>query len=287
MLSMPFIQNLRQKPAVALVLEVLNRAARHHITSYAAALTYYTLLSVVPLLFFVLSVGSLFINAGEVEAVILGSLTALLPTAADTIRINIESLLHHRGTMGVMSGLVALWSASGMFTVLETAVNVVWERDGGRTFWEQRLLGVLSLFGVTVWVLFAFLTRTLWQLLPHWFPIINGWEFPVSQWMERLLSLSIVFMLNLIVFRFFPAADVHKRLSIGIGLVVSVVWVLVREAFALALTAGLLNYPLVYGSFWVAVVTIIWVNLSYHILLYGAEIQAYLQERREQGREII
>jgi membrane protein len=256
MLSMPFIQKLRQRPAVVLVLEVLSRAARHHITSYAAALTYYTLLSVIPLLFFVLSVGSLFINAGEVEAVILGSLTALLPTAADTIRINIESLVHYRGTMGVMSGLVALWSASGMFTVLETAINVVWERDGGRTFWEQRLLGVLSLFGVTVWVLFAFLTR-------------------------------IVFMLNLIVFRFFPAADVHKRLSIGIGLVVSVVWVLVREAFALALTAGLLNYPLVYGSFWVAVVTIVWVNLSYHILLYGAEIQAYLQERREQGREIL
>jgi uncharacterized BrkB/YihY/UPF0761 family membrane protein len=87
-------------------------------------------------------------------------------------------------------------------------------------------------------------------------------------------------VLNFTVLSFFPAKDVDRRIATGIAVGVSAVWVLSREAFAWALTAGLLRYPFIYGSLWVLVVPIVWAFWSYLILLIGAELQAYLEEQK-------
>ncbi|MGC9356531.1 MAG: YihY/virulence factor BrkB family protein [Anaerolineae bacterium] len=271
---------LRDWGPIVFVREMANRCARHQVSIHAAALAYYTLLSTVPLLFFILSVASLFVDAAEVQALSLNTLESLLPASTQTVRVNIESILRYRGTLGTVAALGALWSASGMFTVLENAINAVWERCQPRTFWKRRLIGILSLLSVTAWVLFAFIARTLWQLLPVWFPILEELAPPFPTWTERGLSLLSVVILNLTVFRFFPTKPVSWRRAICIGLGVSVVWVVSRELFAWALTAGLIRYPLLYGSLWSIVVPIVWAYWSYLILLLGAELQAYLEERR-------
>ncbi|OQA22525.1 MAG: hypothetical protein BWY63_00785 [Chloroflexi bacterium ADurb.Bin360] len=52
-----------------------------------------------------------------------------------------------------------------------------------------------------------------------------------------------------------------------------------RDIFAWALSTGLLNYPIVYGSLWVMIVPTVWAYWSYLVLLLGAEFQSYLDER--------
>lgn len=267
------------KLAADFVLEILERSERHHVTMYAAALSFYTLLSIVPLLLFVLSVGSLFIDANDVQTIALNSLQALLPATTEPIRLNMENILRYRGSVGVISLASTLWSASGMFAVLELAVNTVWERPQRRAYWKRRLIGVLSLMGITVWVLVAFIIQTLWRLLPRWFPLLTQLSFPISKWGERGLSFLVILLLNLLIYRFFPACPVRRRIAWMVGLGVSVVWMATRDIFAWALTAGLLNYPLIYGSLWVMIVPTVWAYWSYRILLLGAELQAHLEER--------
>ncbi len=262
-------------PPVAFVYEILQRFQRHHASTYAAALAYYTLFSTVPLLYCVLVIGSFFLDAHEVQQLALDSLTVLLPAAASVIRLNLESILRYRGALTTVAVLGALWSASGMFTALEQAINVVWECPGARKFWKRRLIGILSLLGVTTWVLFAFFSRSLARLLPHvfpWWPVV---EAPPLLSSERLLAFAAIFLLNFVLFYFFPARPVRRRAALLISLLTALVWMVTRELFAWALTAGLLSYPLVYGSLWVLLIPLIWAYWSYRLFLLGAEVLAY------------
>ena len=278
---MPFLHKLDQQPAFQFIQELLSRFGRHQVTIHAAALSYYTLLSTIPLLFSVLTVGSFFVDGKELQAFSLNALESLLPTNAESMHHGLINILHHRGSLGTAAVLGALWSGSGMFTVLEASINAVWERPRSRAFWKRRLIGILSLFSVTIWVLLALLARTLWNLLPHWLPLLTEIDFNYPQWTEQGLALTTILMLNLIVFRFFPAKTVCKWRALAIGFGVSIVWVLSREVFAWALTVGLLRYPLLYGSLWVLVAISVWSYWSYLILLMGAELQAYLEERQQ------
>lgn len=267
------------KTAGDFLLEVIRRFGRHHMTMYAAALSFYTLLSIVPLLLSVLAVGSLFIDPTEVQNIALSSLEALLPATVEPVRVNIENILRYRGSVGVISLASTFWSASGIFTTMESAINAVWERQNRRTYWKRRLIGILSLMGVTVWVVGAFIIQTLWRLLPQWFPVLHQINFPISKWGERGVSFLVILLFNLLAYRFFPSRPVRRRVAWLVGLGVSVVWVLMRDIFAWALSTGVLNYPLVYGSLWVMIVPTVWAYWSFRVLLLGAELQAYLEER--------
>lgn len=267
------------KRGVAFCVDIIKRSGRHHMTMYAAALSFYTMLSIVPLLLSVLAVGSLFIEAEEVQRIAMVSLEALLPPTTEPVRVNVENILRYRGPVGVISLASTLWSASGIFTTLESAVNAVWERSNRRTYWKRRLIGILSLMGVTAWVLGAFILQTLWRLLPRWFPFVGQISFPISKWGERGLSFLVILLLNLLIYRFFPARPVRRNLAWFVGLGVSIVWMVMRDIFAWALTTGVLNYPLVYGSLWVMIVPTVWAYWSYRVLLLGAELQAHLEEQ--------
>lgn len=272
------LRKFRRSPLMLFAQEMLQRFARHQISIHAAALAYYTLLSTIPLLFFILSVSSLFVEADEVQALSLDALEALLPTRTAAMRTNIESVLRYRGTLGTAAAIGTLWSSSGMFTVLETAINAVWERPRSRSFWKRRLIGILSLLSVTAWILFTFFARALWELLPIWLPLFEELSYP--KWPDRGLSLLSVVILSLTIFRFFPAKAVKWQTAMSVGLGVSLIWMLSRELFAWALTVGLLRYPFIYGSLWGLVVPVVWAYWSYLILLVGAEVQAYIEERR-------
>lgn len=278
---MPALHKLSQHPAFQFLQELLSRLGRHQVTTHAAALAYYTLLSTVPLFFFVLTVGSFFVDEQELQDLSLNALGALLPQTDGSLNHTLAQILSYRSSLSTAAALGALWAGSGMFTVLESSINAVWERPHSRTFWKRRLIGILALFGITLWVLLALFARTLWRLLPHWFPLLASIGFHYPHWTEQGLALTSIFLLNLTVLQLFPAKEVCKWRALAIGLGVSLLWTVSREAFAWALTAGLLRYPLFYGSVWTLVAAVVWSYWSYLILLIGAELQAYLEERHQ------
>ncbi len=268
------IEDLRAR-----LLRLLERLGRHAISTYAAALAYYTVLSLVPIFIFIFTVGTFFVDKHELERLMSHALQAILPSAAGlTAMLEMGELAHYRNTLGALSLLTTIWSASGMFTVLEAAVNAAWERGEGRSFLRRRIIGILSLIGLLAWLILAFFTRSLWHLLPRWFPIFETLTRPTTQWVERLLAFATILAMNLVVFRFFPARRVHGWIAALIAVGVSVIWMVVRELFTWALSVGVLKYPLFYGPLWVLVAPLIWAYWSYLILLLGAELQAFLEE---------
>ncbi len=272
-------EEVRSGAVLAFLVRLGRRMGRHPIGTYAAALSYYTVLSLVPIFLFVFTVGTFIVDAEDLQAVVVRAMHAVFPSAEGiTALIDVGRMLRYRGTVSLISLLTTVWSASGMFTVLEGAVNAAWEARGRRSYLKRRVIGILSLLGLLAWLVLAFFTRSLWHLLPQWFPPLATMARPASQWIERALAFFSVLGMNFIVFRFFPARRVNGWRAAVIAVGVSFAWMVMRELFTWALSAGLLKYPVFYGSLWVFIAPLIWAYWSYLILLVGAELQAALEE---------
>ena len=117
-----------------------------HLTDWAAALTYYGVLSLFPMLIALVSVLGLFGSAGSVTSLI-NSLNAVgLGGIARSITTPLNDVVQHRSSAGVLlvvGIVVALWSASGYIGAFMRAANAIYEVEEGRPFYKLRPLQLL------------------------------------------------------------------------------------------------------------------------------------------------
>jgi len=144
-------------------IRTLGRTAREtkrdNLTDLAAALTYYALLSIFPMLLAVLSILGLF---GEsATRPLINNLRELAPgPARDTVITAVENLQRNQGAAGVLFviGLAgALWSASRYIAAFMRAANVIYEVDEGRPIWKK----IPVRLGMTVVLAIALVAATL------------------------------------------------------------------------------------------------------------------------------
>ena len=106
-----------------------------NMTDWAAALTYYGLLSLFPALIALVSILGLFGDPQKTTQTITDMVTALGPdSAAETFKGPLESITSNRGAAGILFfvGLgTALWSASGYIGAFMRASNIIYETPGG------------------------------------------------------------------------------------------------------------------------------------------------------------
>src|ERR1051325_8502135 len=115
-----------------------------NLTDWAAALTYYGLLSLFPALIAMVSLIGLFGDPKSTTSSLTDIITEIGPeSAAETFQGPIESVTENRGTAGftfVLGLAVALWSASAYVGAFIRASNVIYETREGRPFWKLRPL---------------------------------------------------------------------------------------------------------------------------------------------------
>src|SRR5512132_3367937 len=118
-----------------------------NMSDWAAALTYYGLLSLFPALIALVSIVGLVGDPATTTRTVTEMVTKLGPSsAADTFAGPIKSITSHRGAAGVLFivGLAtALWSASAYVGAFMRAANVIYETPEGRPFWKLRPLQIL------------------------------------------------------------------------------------------------------------------------------------------------
>src|SRR5215207_11341971 len=117
---------------------------------WAAALTYYAVLSIFPALLVMVALVGLFANPESVTRFLTDVIGALGPeSAADTFKGPIESVTANRGGAGIVAivGIAAaLWSASGYVGAFTDASNAIYEVEEGRPFWKLKPLQILVTF---------------------------------------------------------------------------------------------------------------------------------------------
>jgi membrane protein len=259
-----------------------------NMTDWAAALTYYGLLSIFPALIALVSVLGLFGDPRGTTNAITDVVTQIGPqTAADTFKGPIESITANRGTAGILFvvGIAgALWSASGYVGAFMRASNVIYEVDEGRPFWKLRPLQLLvtlmiilliAIVAVAL-VLTGPLADAVGQAIGVGSSALNVWD--IAKWPVLLLLVVGIFALL-----YYSSPNVKVRgfkfVTPGSALAV-LVWLLASAAFAFYV-ANFGSYDKTYGTLGGVITFLVWMWITNVAILLGAEMNAELERSRE------
>jgi membrane protein len=168
-------------------------------THLAAMIAYFALLSFVPLLFLALSLLGLAGRFDESSFLIHELERAFPGTSLETILSAVRSIQRNSATLGVVGGAVLLWSSLSLFSVLESAFNIVYGRPN-RPFLRGKLIASILLVSALVFLFAALLVGSLGvELLKRFAPgfASNGW---LAYALSILVSAVGVFLFLVVVY---------------------------------------------------------------------------------------
>jgi len=260
-----------------------------NLMDWAAALTYYGLLSLFPALIALVSIVGLFGDPESTTQKVTDIVTQIGPeSAAETFSGPIESITSNRGAAGILFvvGLVvALWSASGYIGAFMRASNVVYETPEGRPFWKLRPIQILvTLIMVIMLVLLALalvLTGPLAEAIAEPLGIgdaaVTAWD--IAKWP---VMLAVVVMMIAVLYYASPNVKLRGFRWVTPGSIVAViVWLIASAAFAFYV-AKFGAYDKTYGALGGVVVMLMWLWITNLALLFGHELNA----ERERSQEL-
>lgn len=256
-------------------------------TSWAAALTYFGILSLFPAL---LALVSLLGLIGEsATGPLLDNLNQFAPGPAQDIASSaVTSVQRNQGASGValVVGLAAaVWSASGYVGAFMPAANAIWDVEEGRPIWKRLplrvgvtivLLVLLAVIGVAV-VVTGPVARAVGDTLGLGDQAVTVWDY--AKWPVLLVLFSL-----LIAILYWVAPNVRQpgfRFFTPGSILAVVLWVIASLAFTVYV-ANFGSYNRTYGAFGGIIVFLVWLWIGNIAVLLGAEFNA----ERERGRRI-
>lgn len=242
----------------------------------ASALAYTTVLSIVPFLAVVFAISKgLGLQNSETLRFILINASAGNAEAVDLLlqyvnKTNVTTL----GVIGVATLLVTVISLMGN---IEAAFNTVWNVKKGRTLWRKFtdffsiVLVAPVLIGVAVSLSVTMQNDSIVQRLLS----IDAINYVYIQLLQFLPTFLIWFLL-FFAYAFIPNTRVHAKSAFAGGLVGVVLWKSI-EGLYISYQIGVNNYNAIYGGFAQLPLFLIWVYLSWVIVLVGVEVSYAMQ----------
>lgn len=240
----------------------------------AAIISYYALFSLFPLILGLIAVATFLLEAATVQARILDFVAQIIPGSEDLVSSNIQNVLASRGTIGVISIVSLLWSATGVFSAIRRSLNQAWGVERERPLIQQKLIEFGMIAGVGVLVAASVAATAIfdlvWQALPPGLQFVGGIGKNAA---ATLLPVFLSYVSFVVLYRFVP----NTRVTLGeiwLGAIVAtVLFEGAKSLFTWYLT-HFANYSIVYGTVGAAIALLFWAYVSAAILLLGAELSA-------------
>jgi membrane protein len=258
-----------------------------NLTHWAAALTYYGILSIFPALLALVSVLGL-LGSSAIQP-LMDNLGAVAPgPAKDIMTSALKGLQSSGGGVGVLfvvSLLGAIWSASGYISAFMDASNAIYDIEEGRPIWKKlplRLgITVLMLVLLAVSAFAVVLTGPVAEQAGKLFGFGSAavalWD--IAKW--PALVLVVAFMFAVLYYASPNVKQPGLKAVLPGGLLAVVLWIAVSAAFALYVSA-FASYNKTYGALGGVIVFLVWLWLTNLAILFGAEFNA----ERARGRYI-
>ena len=250
---------------LSLVRRIMRRFAKNRGAESAASISFFTIFSIFPMLVFVTSAASMFLDSHVVKENVLTWLTGMLPVVPEVILNEIENLINVRSTTVNLVALAGfLWSASGAFNALALSLHRVWKPAKPRSYLLNRLLGLGMVASLVLLVMLVLMTSSV-------VTVILGHELAfggrITLHLLPILMRTVIFWA---LYRLVPGMKVNSVSALLGGFLASCAWEVNTSVFAWLIKSGLTNYEFLYGSLGTIIGLLFWVYLSYYIMLIGA-----------------
>ena len=253
----------------------------------AAALSYYTIFSIAPILIVVISIAAIFFNASDARTEIVNQISQVVgSTGAEAI----GEILTNANKGGKGGNIIAtvigfatiLVGATGLFAALQDSLNTIWgvepKPDAGiLVMIKARLLSFVMVLGIGFLLIVSLVASVAVKAASDWLGAMLGG----AEWIAPALNLVLFFVLITaffaMMFKILPDAEIQWR-DVWVGAALTSVlfsvgksvlsWYLARPGTASA-----------YGSAGALVVLLLWINYASQILFFGAEFTKVFANR--------
>ena len=245
--------------------------------SMGAALAYYTMFSIAPLLLIVIAIAGLVFGADAARGEIVGQLTQMLgDEGAKAIAAMLSSARFSGENVvaAATSAVVLAVGATGVFCELQDNLDRIWRapRSLNRGIWmlvRSRLLSFGMVLGIAFLLLVSLVvSAALAGLGKLWRPYFGGWEI-LAHAVDIAVSLGLVTVLFAMIYKFMPRVRIDWR-DVWTGAFLSAL-LFSAGKILIGLYLGKSSVASAFGAAGSLVVVLVWVYYSAQIFLLGAE----------------
>lgn len=273
-------------PALRFLWTLARRSAQEFMedncSQMAAAISFYVLFSLFPLLIFLVGLLGLVLQSRDLQEELIDAVVDFLPLSEVEGRNDVTEAV--RGVAGVASGVLGLfgligmaWSGSNVFGVIRRSLDTAFDLDRKRPFVQQKLLDLAMVLGVGIFFLAsigatAFL-RTVREFSDDIAYLGDAAERAGFAWDAG--SILIPFVLSFIAFFVLYSAVPSRRQrpqDVWPGALLAAVLFEAGKAGFVVYVQNFGRYDLVFGSLGGVAAFLFWVYISANILLFGAEV---------------
>ncbi|MFI1988976.1 YihY/virulence factor BrkB family protein [Actinoplanes sp. NPDC020271] len=276
---------LRGRGLFAALRRTVKQFSADNLSDWAAALTYYGVLSIFPGILVIVSLLGMLSDDGQ--KVVQDAARQLAPNAqlqqlVDTVLTQVKDP-GAAGLAAILGLLVAFWSASGYVAAFMRASNAVYDVPEGRPIWKTlpirvavtAVVGVMLILSAAIVIFTGDLARLVGDRIGLGDAAVTTWS--IVKWPVLLILVSLMFA---ILYWASPNARTggFRWVSPG-GLFAVVLWILVSVAFAIYL-ANFADYNKTYGTLGGVIAFLVWMWITNIAILLGAELDAELERGR-------
>ena len=276
---------LRGKGILAAIRRTFKQFSADNISDWAAALTYYGILSIFPGALVLVSILGLLSSNGQQTV----QDTVSQIAGNDQIESLVSTVLNQvkdTGTAGfaaVLGLVLAFWSASGYIAAFMRASNAVYDVPEGRPIWKTlpirvgvtAVIGLMLIVSAFIVVFTGELSRVVGEKIGLGGVAVTVWN--IAKWPVLVVLVSLMFA---ILYWASPNAKTggFRWVSPG-GIFAVVLWLVASGAFAIYL-ANFANYSKTYGTLGGVIAFLVWLWITNIAILLGAELDAELERGR-------
>jgi membrane protein len=246
----------------------------------AAAIAYYVLLSVFPLILLILTIGSYLLPASLVERQVLEFANQYVAGSRGVLRSVIKGVGHHSTSLSILAIAGLIWSGMGIFGALRAALNQAFGVRDVRSFWHQRRLELV--FALLIGALFLISSFVTWGIDTLLVPNPHGGR-AVLYLLRLVVGAVVAFAGFTLCYELVPNTQRRTwRASLLAAAAATVLFEIAKWIF-LAWVKDIADYSLVYGTIGAVIVFLVWAYATASILLLGGQLARELDalEARE------
>jgi membrane protein len=246
--------------------------------SMGAAIAYYTVFSIAPLLIIVIAVAGLIWGQEAVQGEIFGQLAGLLGKEGAA---GIQSLLASadKPAEGIISTVISvailIVGATTVFAELQSALDRIWKvpaqqkKSGIWATIRARLLSFGLVLGLAFLLMVSLVTSAALSAFGSWFGgLMPGWEV-LLQLINVVLSIGFTAVLFAMIYRYMPQVEIAWRDVMVGGLVTAVLFQVGKVGISLYIGKSAVASP--FAAAGSIVVLLVWVYYAAQVFLLGAE----------------
>jgi membrane protein len=277
------------------LLSILKKTAQgwidHDAPSKGAAISYYAVLSMAPLVVIAVAVAGTIFGTDAARGQVVYDVQDMVGDAGAQVIQNILENASRPGTglaAAIIGVITLLFGASGIFSELQTALNQIWDVPKDRM--PTGIVGTLKVYGLSFLLILAvgfllllsLLVSTFLELFEHWLQGLLPLLDVYAQIFNFLLSFFVIAFLFALIYKVVPATRIRWR-DVWFGSLTTALLFTLGK-YALAVYIAKMGIGGAYGAAGSTIVLLVWVYYSAQIFLFGAEFTHIYAQTSERNR---